>query len=501
MGEVRHISGNKLAGPGATSQNLLFEERAQWLEKLVLKDKHRLLFELESLLKGLDRFFNVSNLPLANMEQVITINFLDEMEIVFQFMDRLVEISGKLLEASRQEDYQFRHYVETKLLGDYERNQWREAVLEQRTPEESLFVLYTNFVNIREILRGLVTLKSVPYTLFFNSGSLITREIASNRYFNPFGEVAFRPEYDRVVNRRIGRIIREIKDQKLQRQVSIVVLAFNRLLQYIQFIAPASESIEALKSSLLFFALIHSESRYLMEYMEKNVPRLVAESGHAKARLFAETCDSLSFQLQMELKKIHSGELLNLSKHRKKEAVKTAVENSHGILSNFFQQSIIQLLMVFHPDLLGEEIFPVFISRKRQSIRLREDIAVLQHLMDKFEEITETTEAGARRETYVKYLILQKDWVRRMRSESVPLMRYQDLIEFEKYFRYLDGLDKDDLEVDETLDKFKTQSKFFKIFVDTTMGQITNRADLQGLALDTKRVESLLKRLISDHLH
>ena len=56
-----------------TEQRL--KEREQWLSRLDLQDKSGILFELEILLKGLDRFFNISNLPLTNMEKVITINF------------------------------------------------------------------------------------------------------------------------------------------------------------------------------------------------------------------------------------------------------------------------------------------------------------------------------------------------------------------------------------------------------------------------------------------
>jgi len=487
-------------GPQGEADRARSSAREKWLSGLELKDKHRVLFELEILLKGLDRFFNVKNLPLANMEQVIAINFIEELEIVLQFVDRIVELSEKLLEASRREDYQFQYYIETKLLGDYERTRFREAVLCQDTPEASLFVLYSTFLNIRELLRGLTDLKKVPYTLFFNAGNLITREIVSNRFFNPVRDLSFRPEYDRVVNRRIKRIVKGINEPVLQREVSLVVLAFNRLLQYLSFIDPVAETMGELKRSLLFFALINSESKYLREYMENNLPGAMEGSTHQKAQEFTATCDSLSFQLNMELKKIQSGELMNLSKHTSIDTVRTAVENSHGILTNFFQQSIIALLSVFHKDLQGEEVFPVFISRRRQSVKLREDVAMLDLLMNRFEEITETTEAGEKLSTYVKYLTLQKGLAAGMRKETVPYMRHQDLVEFEKYFRFIDSLSKDDLDSVETLDKFKMESKFFKIFVETTLGHISNRADLQGIPLDEKRVKNRLKRFIAGHL-
>lgn len=474
--------------------------REKWLSGLDLKDKNRVLFELEILLKGLDRFFNISNLPIANMERVVSINFIDEMEIVYQFVERTVELSGVLLEAGRRKDYQFRYYVETKLLGDYERTRRGMEVLEQRTPEDSLFVLYSTFVNLREVIRGINQLRTIPYTLFFNVGNLISREIVSNHYFSPARYKHFRPEYDKVVNRLIGRIIHSIDDSPFQKQVSIIILAFNRLIQYVRFISPESSSMDELKNSLLFFALIHSESRYLMEFMENNLPGRLKKSSHPLAGAFAETCDSVSFQLRMELKKIHSGELLNLAKRQEVDAVKTGVENSHGILLNFYQQSIIQLLKVFRPEILGEEIFPLFLSQRRQSIKVREDLAVFQSLMDKFEEITETTEAGVRHGTYIKYLLLQKGWISKMRVETCPLMRYQDLIEFEKYFDLIESLTIDDLHIMDTLDKFKMESKFFKILLETTLSHINNRSELGDAPLDQARVSKLLKRFIADFL-
>ncbi|MFO8057838.1 MAG: hypothetical protein R6V10_11125, partial [bacterium] len=91
---------------GSANSAVLQSEKDQWLAGLDLKDKGTILFELEVLLKGLDRFFNLSNLPLANMEQVVTLDFSDEIRIVLDFIDRVTELSGRLLEASRREDYQ-----------------------------------------------------------------------------------------------------------------------------------------------------------------------------------------------------------------------------------------------------------------------------------------------------------------------------------------------------------------------------------------------------------
>ena len=104
------------------------------------------------------------------MEQAITVNFIDEMEIVLQFIERVTDLSRAMLEASRTRDYQFKLYVGQKLMGDYERSRWREMVLEQRSPEDSLFVLYSTFENLKEMIRGLVQLKRLSFNVFFGHG-------------------------------------------------------------------------------------------------------------------------------------------------------------------------------------------------------------------------------------------------------------------------------------------------------------------------------------------
>ncbi len=487
----------KSGEPGEEDQDLIHVQ-GLWLERLKLDFKEETLFELEILLKGLDRFFNINNLPMANMDQLVTANFHEEIEIVKEFIERVIQLSRKLLEASRREDYQFRQYVETELLGDYARNRLRQASLDQSRPEDSLLLLYSTFINLKGVIKGLLDLQKIPYSLFFNLGSLISREISANRYFNPMSTIAFRPEYDRVGHRRISRIVKSVSDPELRKNFSVVILAFFRLLHYLEFVESRTSRIDILRNSLLFFALINSEARHMIEFIEKNLPLNLATAKDPKSRELVSLSDSLAFQLSMELKKINQNELAGASKQTKVDSLRASVENSQGILSNFFQQSIVQLVKLFAPDLKGEDIFVSFISRHWQSLRLREDLWVFRNMMDKFEELTETSLDGATLSTYIKYLRLQKAYIVYLRRETVPLLRYEDLIEFRRYFEFIDSLTIDDLHLMDKLDKFKMESKFFKIFVETTVGHINNRAEIQDSPVDEKACENRLKHFISE---
>ena len=61
---------------------------------------------------------------------------------------------------------------------------------------------------------------------------------------------------------------------------------------------------------------------------------------------------------------------------RQADSIRTRVENSHGILKDCFQQSVVQLAQAFDPQVEGSDIFPDFTAKLDQSIRLRDGLAV-----------------------------------------------------------------------------------------------------------------------------
>ena len=54
------------------------------------------------------------------------------------------------------------------------------------------------------------------------------------------------------------------------------------------------------------------------------------------------------------------------------------VENSHGLLRDAFQQSVVALAQVFDPDLKGDKVFPQFQTKLEQSL------AILLHLAERY---------------------------------------------------------------------------------------------------------------------
>lgn len=481
------------------SRKEMFDKRKEWL--LSIKNPYRdyMVFELEVLLKGLERFFNIQNLPLSSMEQAVALNFRDELEIVHGFIIRIERLSKQLLTESKREFFQFRQYVERSLISDVTRAHLKKVALNQESPNDSLFLVHTTFANVKGIVEALIKQKRVSYALFASIGNVISRELLFNRFFNPFVDTGFRPEYDRIENRKVSRLVMRIKDDALRRSLSVALLALYRLLKYLEFIDPRTTHLQTLKSYLLFFSLINSEARFLAEFLDNNIPKNLKEASDEYDDLkevFLNTADSLAFQLTMELRKINKTELVNASKTKNANILRGNVENSHGILTNFFQQSIIQLVRIFEPGIEGKDVFSFFTSRLKQGLQLRHDILVMHDLMDKFEERAETNQEGDTDLIYYKFLNLLKDYILYFRQDSINLLRYDDLIEFGRFFDYMEVLDPETLTTDEGLNDFIYQAKYFKIFLETTIANINNRSDLIGRPPDRHAIENFLKEFI-----
>jgi hypothetical protein len=475
----------------------LAKTRSKWLDMLKLEGKAEKLFELEVLLKGIDRFFNLQNLPLNSEDTPIRLNFTDEISIACLGFARITEISRRFLEASERSYYQFRYYVESELLGDLARSRVIEHSLSQKTPEESLMLIYSSFLGLKNLCSELSRLKEVRYPLFFHLGSLTSHAIVQSKFFNPITMVEFRPEFDQVANRVVKRAVRGIADQATRHSISVVILAFYRLLHYLGFIDQTSDDNARLKQSLIIFALINSEARHLIGFLEMDLRPQLEKHKNEVAQEFSQLADALGFQFNMELRKINNAELVGASKRNELDPLKTAVDNSKGVLGNFLMQSVVQMVQALDPDIKGEEIFPDFISRRQQSNKLREELAVFKTLMDKFEEITESSVEGASLKNFIKYLMIQRSYIKYIEKHTAPLIRYGDLVEFRKYFVKINALTPDDLHRMDKLEEFKMESKFFKIFLETTLGHICQRAELQCEPLDEKRIQARLKLFVA----
>jgi hypothetical protein len=99
------------------------------------------------------------------------------------------------------------------------------------------------------------------------------------------------------------------------------------------------------------------------------------------------------------------------------------VENSHGILKDCFQQSVVQLAQVFDPDVGGRDIFPDFTAKLEQSVELRDGLAGLIRALREFQVRKDQTSA-----------VRMKEEISRFYDTSMKYLMYRDWSGFELFF-------------------------------------------------------------------
>lgn len=486
--------------PEQKNERVLINKREQWLSSLKLEGMEENLFELEILLKATERFFVLDNLPISNKDNVMSRNFYYEIKILNPLVNRIVSLIRMLVDPEEVKAFYFKSYVEYKLIRDYTRDKLIENNLRQETPKDSIFLLFNAFVNFQEILSGLSQLKKVPYTLYFNLGQLVSREIYFNRYFNPFRLSAFSKLYDRITNTALQSIVNSIKDESVKKHFSIIILAFSRFIKYLKYIKDNSEDIEILKSSLPVFSLIHSESRSLRTYIENDIPKELKpikkhdKSSQTIRHNFLDFLDTLSFQINMEIKKTFQQILRDAAEIHSISHLRTIIDNSKGVLNNFFQQSIVSIAHLIKPDIKGSDIFPDFVSRQEQSLRLREDVWILYQFVN---NLNNSLNAQNINNVLIKkWFGTLLDFIIYFKNLSYNLLRMSDLDDFNKFFSQIEEYSEDDLENPSRIEEIKKLLHLFSIFLSTTLSHINNRQELKNLPVDEEHATQIMKEFL-----
>ncbi len=459
---------------------VLKEEPGDWVSES--RKTNRLLFsELDVLLRALDRFFTSENLT-ASSEDLTTRNFYDELVTIRDTILRVLGILEVVIPENRKNVYWFQKFAEAKFLSPARRDAVRESLYRQDTPEKGLYLLYDSFINLKGVISDLIRTGAISYMSFMNIGHMMDKEIRENRYFNPFTRDP-NPEFDHIGNDQIREIIKEIPDKDLRKCVSVIYVYLFRLLRFLAFVDIDTQRSVSLNSSLVILILLRSEIAMFQAFLDKSLKKQMEPDLEMLLK-------AVSYQFTMENRRVFLQELKDI--HRKKASphFRGRIENSHGILKNLTEYSIVQLTQYFRPEAAGETIFVSFVTKLQQSIRLREDIVVLHRFLGLLEQKeTNVREWGRVFESLRSYMLY-------FESFTFRLLRHDDYEEFAHFFNEMNGL-KRDAAGGSGFRKVMERVRHFKIYVETTLRHIENRSELNGKELDLKRVEDLMGQYIS----
>ncbi len=403
-----------------SASEFLRGQMRQWMEQVVTSGRTPELFELEMWLRAFERFFRIKNQPLSEKEtkQLALRNWSEELRLVDNVILRAVQLCTAILTEEQVNQTRFDKYVESYLKKDDVVDPYIEKLLRQSTPEAGLTLLRESFEDLHVLLTDLVKLSRIPYATFNAVGKVLYREIRRSHLLALLIDKKFKPIHDRITNMAIATVIRGIESPLERKQAAKVFLEFFRLLHYLEYADPERTDEEALKNTILIFSLITSETRLLLAYLERRVLK-----GIATETPLYQIYDSFVYCIPLELKKVVNTELLDISVARQAESVRARVENSHGILKDCFQQSVVQLAQVFDAKIDGSDIFPDFMAKLDQSVRLRDGLARLIKYVRIFQEKKDQASA-----------LKMKEHISEFYDNNMKYLMYRDWSGFELFF-------------------------------------------------------------------
>jgi hypothetical protein len=438
--------------------DLLRSQLRRWTDQVAAAGKAAELFELEMWLRSFERFFRIGAQPLSDREAraLALRNWSEELRLVDNALMRVVQLSSSILTEEHVDLTRFDRYVESSLAHEEGLDPYIEKLVRHTTPETALTLLRESFEDFHLLLLDLVKLSRLPHATFQAVGMILFREVRRSDLVAMLIDKKFKPVHDRIRNRPASRIIRGIADPGERRQAAKVFLELFRLLHYLSYADPERLPEEQLRDTILIFVLVVSETRLLLSYIEKKVLK-----GRDTSAPLYQVYDSFVYCLPLELKKVVNTELTDISVTRQSESVRTRVENSHGILKDCFQQSVVQLAQALDPSIDGGRIFPDFMARREQSVKLRDGLVAAIRALREFEQAKD--EASAAR---------MKDQVSQFYDHQIKYLMYRDWSGFELF--YIEILKCGSLPaLQQIVHRFET-------FLVTLLREVQKRSLLQG---------------------
>jgi len=441
-----------------TRSELLRSQLKRFTDQVSVSGKATELFELEMWLRSFERFFRIGAQPLSERETraLAARNWSEELRLVDNALLRVVQLCASLLSEEQVDLARFDRYVESNLNVEEGLDPYIEKLVRHTMPETALTLLRESFEDLHLLLLDLVKLSRLPYSTFNSVGKIVYREVRRSDLLALLIDKKFKPVHDRIGNRAVSRMMRTIPDPVERRQAAKVFLELFRLLHYLEYTDPLRLPEEQLRDTILLFALVVSESRLLLSYIERRVLK-----GKDTSLPLYQVYDSFVYCVPLELKKVVNTELTDISVTRQAESVRTRVENSHGILKDCFQQSVVQLAQAFDPAIDGGRIFPDFSARRDQSVELRDGLVKVVRAIGEFQQQKDAASANR-----------MKDGISEFYDHHIKYLMYRDWSGFELF--YIEILKCGSLQALQQI------AHRFETFLVTLLREVQKRSLLQG---------------------
>jgi hypothetical protein len=256
----------------------------------------------------------------------------------------------------------------------------------------------------------------------------------------------------------LDALARRLKPDELGEDMVVVFEGFARLLELLRFIEASLVGDSQLKRLLPVYALVHEETRALLDFIEARA--LSVEGVEPRVR---ELLDGTAYAVRMELRKAFEHELAGVCALRQTPQVYSKLETANGLLRDCYRQSVVALAQSFDPALDGRQLFPAFQTKLEQSL------AVRRELWGVIKDVREA-EAGALDRT----LLLQR--LGEFHEGGQRYLMYKDWEPLERFTEEIEA-SRSPADLSQTLHRFVA-------FLETLFGQVNMRAVLNEHPFD-----------------
>ncbi|MGZ6123316.1 MAG: hypothetical protein ACXWLR_00040 [Myxococcales bacterium] len=422
-------------------------ERERWVRSLEISGREEILFELEMLLRGIDRFFNLRNL-FGEAQPPQDRDWREELKATRDAVHRSVHLAHKLIEQQKEQALLFRDFVKGSLSDDRARARLGAEMREQRTPEESLFV---------------------------DVGRALQHELFVSRYFCPPAALEFRAEYDRIGSVLLLEALRLLDDEKKRKAFALGLLASFRALRSLRYVP--SPPVPHTRRVLVVLALVRSELQALVAYLESDLPRLApsgaaAAAGKAAAQKIGDVLASVPPLLAQPLT---DRAQLDFQRDKLVEATKECV----GILAN-----------ALDPAMGHYALFEDDAARTDQSERLRKDLWVFREMCrytaSALEQPDATPEAAEPLRRYAT----------EFRDVGYQLLRHSDRELFDRFLDLLEGWSSRRGESPQIrMQRLRDDCHRFAEILDRALDLVSRRTELQKIPIDEAMYREALAKV------
>ena len=448
-------------------------ERERWVRTLEISGREEILFELEMLLRGLDRFFNLRNL-FGEAQPAQERDWREELKATRDALHRGVHLARRLMEQQKEQALLFRNFVEGSLTDDRARARVGAEMREQRTPEDSLFLLRSGLVAHQGILDHLLRLDAAPQSLFLDVGRALQHELFVSRYFCPPAPLEFRAEYDRIGSVLLLEALRLLDDEKKRRAFALALLASFRALRSLRYVP--SPPVPHTRRVLVVLALVRSELHALVAYLEGDLPRLSSASAAAAGKAAAQKIRDLMAEVPPLLSQpLTDRAQLDFQRDKLVEATKECV----GILAN-----------ALDPAMGHYALFEDDAARTDQSERLRKDLWIFREMCRytaaSLEKPDATPEAAEPLRRYAT----------EFRDVGYQLLRHSDRELFDRFLDLLEGWSGRRGESPQIrMQRLRDDCQRFAEILDRALDLVSRRTELQKIPIDEAMYREALAKV------